>query len=86
MTEQNNYCVYKHTTPSGKVYIGLTGKNPEKRWLNGRGYARNEHFWNAIKKYGWDGIKHEILASDLTKAEATELEKFYIAIYKSHKP
>ena len=86
MTEQNNYCVYKHTTPSGKVYIGLTGKNPEKRWLNGRGYARNEHFWNAIKKYGWDEIKHEILASDLTKAEATELEKFYIAIYKSHKP
>ena len=22
---ERNYCVYKHTTPSGKVYIGLTG-------------------------------------------------------------
>ena len=25
--EERNYCVYKHTSPSGKVYIGLTGQN-----------------------------------------------------------
>lgn len=32
------YSVYKYTAPNGKVYIGITGKDPEKRWLNGRGY------------------------------------------------
>lgn len=29
------YTVYKHTTPSGKVYIGITGQKPERRWQNG---------------------------------------------------
>lgn len=28
----NNYYVYKHTSPSGKCYIGITCQNPEKRW------------------------------------------------------
>lgn len=80
----NNYCVYKHTTPSGKVYIGITSKPVEKRWLNGRGYARNEHFWNAIKKYGWDNIEHRVLVSGLSKEEATEVEKMYIKLFRSH--
>lgn len=79
-----SYSVYKHTTPSGKVYIGITSKPVEERWLNGRGYARNEHFWNAIKKYGWDNIEHRILATGLSKEEASEAEKMYIALYRSH--
>lgn len=29
------YSVYKHTFPNGKVYIGMTGQEPEKRWANG---------------------------------------------------
>lgn len=36
--QKKNYCVYKHTTPSKKVYIGMTGQDPEKRWRNGSGY------------------------------------------------
>ena len=79
-----SYSVYKHTTPSGKVYIGITSKPVEERWLNGRGYARNEHFWNAIKKYGWDNIEHRVLVSGLSKEEASEVEKMYIALYRSH--
>ena len=79
-----NYSVYKHTTPSGKVYIGITSKPVEERWLNGRGYARNEHFWNAIKKYGWDNIEHQVLVTGLSKEEASEVEKMYIALYRSH--
>lgn len=27
---ERNYSVYKHTTPSGKVYIGLTSLEPKK--------------------------------------------------------
>lgn len=81
----NNFCVYKHTTPSGKVYVGLTSKNVEERWLNGRGYKRNNHFWNAIEKYGWENIDHEILEMNLTKEQASEAEKKYIALFESYK-
>lgn len=80
----DSYSVYKHTTPSGKVYIGITSKPVEKRWLNGRGYRRNEHFWNAIQKYGWDNIEHTVLASGLSKEEASEVEKMYISLFRSH--
>ena len=73
---QNNYTVYKHTNVyNGKVYIGLTCRKPETRWANGNGYYSNKHFFNAIKKYGWnDGFEHEIVASELNKNEAEELE------------
>lgn len=81
-----SYTVYKHTTPSGKVYIGITGKTVEKRWLNGRGYCRNEHFYNAIKKYGWDNIAHEILEEGLTQEEAGKAEQRYISEYRSNEP
>lgn len=83
MEQKNNYTVYKHTTPNGKVYVGITSLNPEKRWLNGRGYRRNDHFWNAIKKYGWDNISHEILIEGVSREEATRLEQFYIAVFQS---
>ena len=36
--ERAMYAVYKHTTPSGKVYIGITGRAVEKRWENGKVY------------------------------------------------
>lgn len=86
MEQTNNYTVYKHTAPNGKVYIGLTKRSVEERWLNGRGYQRNGHFWNAIRKYGWDGIKHEILETGLSKEQAGEAEKRYIAQYSSADP
>jgi group I intron endonuclease len=79
----NNYCVYKHTSPSGKVYIGITCQNPIKRWECGRGYKDNEHFYRAIQKYGWDNIKHEILFCDLSKEEACSKEIELIKLYNS---
>lgn len=80
------YCVYKHTSPSGKVYIGITCQKPEKRWNNGNGYKHNEYFWRAIQKYGWDNFEHEILFSDLSKEEAQVKEKNLINKYKSNIP
>lgn len=82
----SNYCVYKHTTPSGKVYIGITSKDPAKRWLNGRGYSRNEYFFKAIKKYGWDAITHEIIETGLTETEACDIERRLIAQYDATNP
>ena len=81
--EDRNYYVYKHTSPSGKVYIGITQQEPKKRWLGGLGYQKQEHFWNAIQKYGWDNFKHEILFSGLSKNEAEDKEKYLIKRYNS---
>lgn len=80
---ENNYCVYKHTSPSNKVYIGITSQKPEKRWKNGYGYSRNTYFSRAIQKYGWDNFTHEILFTGLTKEEAEKKEIELIAFYKS---
>lgn len=79
------FCVYKHTTPNGKVYIGITCQNPEKRWRNGNGYRNNKYFYNAIKKYKWENIKHEILLEDISKEEACEKEKEFIELFQSNK-
>lgn len=77
------YSVYKHETPSGKVYIGITKQKPIDRWLNGKGYAQQPRFYNAILKYGWDNIKHEVLFTGLTREEAEQKEVELIAQYKS---
>lgn len=83
MSQKRNYCVYMHTSPSNKIYIGITGQNPpEKRWQNGRGY-KNSYFYNAIQKYGWDKIEHKILYINLTKEEAEQKEIELIKEYKS---
>lgn len=78
------YTVYKHTSPSGKVYVGITSQNPIKRWQKGHGYRNQPVFYNAILKYGWNNIKHEILYSGLTKEEAEMKEIELIAVYKSN--
>lgn len=77
------YCVYKHTSPHGKVYIGITCQDPRKRWGGGAGYLNNPYFYNAISKYGWDNFSHEILFSELSKEEAEAKEIELIALYDS---
>ena len=78
------FCVYKHTTPSGKVYIGITSRKPKERWDSGWGYFSQSYFYNAINKYGWNNIKHEILFNNLTEEEAYIKEKELIKLYKSN--
>ena len=77
------YTVYKHTSPNGKIYIGITEAAVEKRWKYGRGYEYNTHFYNAIKKYGWDNFEHEVLFTNLTAEEAAQKEIELIALYHS---
>ena len=74
-------CIYKHTFPNGAVYIGKTDMNPEDRWLNGWGYKNCPLMFNAIIKYGWDNVKHEILYDNLTKEEAAEIEIAQITLH-----
>ena len=82
--EEKNYYVYKHTFPNNKVYIGITQQEPEKRWKNGLGYDAHQTLMKrAIKKYGWQNIKHEILYKNLNKNEACNKEIELIALYDS---
>lgn len=81
---KSSWIVYKHTSPSGKVYIGVTSKsNPNCRWSRGKGYRGSHGIYNAVLKYGWDNIRHEILFTGLSELEAKELEKILIKFYKS---
>lgn len=79
----NGYCVYKHTAPNGKVYIGITCQKPSDRFANGKGYKKNEHFSRAIRKYGWSNFKHEIVVDGLTLDEANNKEIELIAASNS---
>ena len=77
------YTVYKHTSPSGKVYIGITSSPVNRRWQNGKGYRQHRYFNAAIQKYGWQNFTHEILFSNLSKYDACEKEKELIMLYNS---
>lgn len=67
------YCVYEHVCPNGKKYIGYC-INPNKRWLNGKGYDANLLFKIDIAFYGWDNIQHNIIADNLEYDDALDLE------------
>ena len=79
-----NYTVYVHITPNNKFYIGITSNKPNLRWQNGKGYKLNEYFNNAINKYGWNNIKHDIIANNLTKQEAENFEILLINKLRSN--
>jgi len=83
---EKTYVIYCHRNKyNNKVYIGQTcRKYLSQRWgKNGEGYTYNTHFWRAIQKYGWNNFEHIILAKDLSKKEADELEIYYIQKYNS---
>lgn len=78
--KDNIWKLYRHTSPSGWVYIGITKEHyPEFRWKRGSGYAHNPHFTNAIRKYGWDNFQHEILIEELDFELAKQMEILFIA-------
>ena len=77
-----NYIVYVHTFPNNKKYVGITCQNINRRWRNGDGYI-GQVVHNAIIKYGWDNIQHEIIKTGLSKEEAENLEVKLIKKYHS---
>lgn len=88
MNVDNNYCVYKHISPDGKVYIGITSRyKPELRWgKDGVGYKNNDALYADIQKFGWENFAHEILAQNLTEAEAVAVESSLIKIMQTTNP
>lgn len=81
-----NYSVYVHIFPNNKRYYGISC-SPENRWgLNGNNYKMQKIMWNAIQKYGWDNIKHEIIIDNLTYETAKIIESSLINQYKTYIP
>lgn len=81
--ESKLWSVYVHTTSSKKRYIGITSRPPLQRWRNGTGYKSSSYFNNAIQKYGWDNISHQILFYNLSESTAKELEIELIRFYNT---
>ena len=89
--KKEKWCVYMHTSPSGKKYIGITSRDPNKRWDNGNGYLRKKDgikydqpaMANAIIKYpDWKNQwKHEILFNNLSEQDAKNIEQDLIKKY-----
>ena len=78
------WTVYKHTLPDGRVYIGITSLPPEERWNKGFGYLQQRHFFRLIVEVGWNNIKHEIIASNISENTARMIEKELISQEKSN--
>ena len=79
------WCVYMHTSPSGKVYVGITSRKPSIRWgLGGSRYKKQKIFYDAIAHYGWDSFKHEILSYNLTEQTAKNIEVELIKLLKAN--
>lgn len=78
---KGNYIVYRHVSPDNKMYVGITCQKINRRWENGNGYRSNPYFTRAIKKYGWDNFKHEILLKNLTKEQAECAERLFIGYW-----
>lgn len=92
MTQTNDknfkkWIIYMYTFPNGKRYIGKTSRELYERQgsSNFIEYQGNTLLWKAIKKYGADNIKQDILVEDYMKDEqAAAYEVQYIAEYKTN--
>ena len=79
----NNWTIYEHVSPSGRAYVGITSKPVKRRWLHGTAYKNCVLFNKAIKKYGWDNMQHNIIATGLGEGTAKNMEKDLIAFNKA---
>lgn len=82
----NIYSIYKATNKiNGKIYIGYTNNFP-RRQKNHKNYSikTNSHFYNGIKKHGWDNFEWEIIYQSKDQAHTlNEMESYFISIYDS---
>jgi len=81
--------IYKATNKiDDKCYIGQTKKKLQTRIYDHLRKSKytdlNIHFYNAIRKYGWDNFKWEVLCECESKRELDEMEFHYIKQYDSY--
>ena len=82
------YLIYKATSPSGKVYIGVTSKTLDIRSVQHKRAAKSNvgcphYFWHALQKYG-EAIQWDVLEEGIQGPEAaSDAEKRFIKQYQS---
>lgn len=81
--------IYKITNIlNGKLYIGQTTKTLGQRIQNHRNSMVSmvdTHLYNAMRKYGWDNFKFEVIATAEDKETLDELESYFIRKYDTIK-
>lgn len=86
---KHTHIIYKLTFPNNKVYIGQTSDNFESyinKYIslafNKKHKSYNRPLCRAIRKYGWDNVKKEILFTTSNEV-VDELETQMIAEYNA---
>jgi group I intron endonuclease len=80
--------IYKFTyIPTNRCYIGQTIQNPNQRRLehiaDSKYTTKEYHFHNALRKYGIDSFKFEVIATASTLEELNLLEEKYMEQFDS---
>jgi group I intron endonuclease len=85
--------IYKITNLiNGKIYIGQTKQNPNKRWCSHKNNSKNKKYKNisliskAIYKYGEENFTFEIIDSARCAESLNRLEGYYITTLCSLTP
>ncbi len=84
--------IYRYISPSGKIYIGQTiDEKGRKSKHKTQTVKQNSYFGNAIRKYGFENFKYEVIIKfkptvDVKKLKKVldKLEKRYIKLSKSN--
>lgn len=75
------YCLYwirleEHTDIYSQGYVGIT-HNYKERMRQHKKNKKENHFFNAIKKYGWDNLTKTVVVDGLNIEDALALERSY---------
>lgn len=83
-------CVYKLTSPSGKSYIGATKKTAELRFSKHKEHALGKRnagaLYSALRKYGPDTFKLEVLITSDNWEHLLRLERDFIRVHNTRPP
>ena len=80
-----NEIIYMYTSPSGKIYIGQT-KNERDRKSQHKSKAKfgsKLPFHKAIRKYGFDNFDYVVLCHCKDREEVDKMEMYFIDKYNS---
>lgn len=77
------YIIYKRTNLiNNMIYIGLTSQEPEKRWHTED--ISNQEIGKAVREFGKENFKNEIIDEAETEEEIKEKERYWIKYYDSN--
>ena len=87
ISEKKHWIIYMYTFPNDKRYIGKTSTSLKDRQggSNWAGYGHCTVLMRAVKKYGIENIKQEILFEDeMTDEYSSRLEQMCILLFKTN--